>query len=94
MTQEEIMKKICTVKNRSASTVVYKIPEDGIRREFAPGETKNITYGELVKLTFQAGGRELMEQYLQITDDSVTDNLNIHKEPEYYMSEAQIKDLI
>ncbi len=28
------------VTNRSASTVVYKLPEEGIRREFQPGETK------------------------------------------------------
>ena len=31
---------ICNVKNRSAGMVVYRIPEMGIRREFAPGETK------------------------------------------------------
>ena len=39
------------VKNRSASMVVYKIPEDGIRREFAPGESKKIKFGELEKLS-------------------------------------------
>ena len=41
------------VKNRSASTVVYKIPESNLRREFAPGETKQIPFGELEKLTYQ-----------------------------------------
>ncbi len=40
------------VKNRSSSTVVYRIPEDNIRREFAPGETKRISFGELEKLTY------------------------------------------
>ena len=36
------------VKNRSASTIVYKIPEDNIRRRFTPGETKRISYDELL----------------------------------------------
>jgi hypothetical protein len=82
------------VKNRSASMVVYKIPEDGIRREFAPGESKKIKFGELEKLSYQAGGRALMTNFLQITNEKVTDNLNIHTEAEYYMSEDQIKTLI
>lgn len=35
------------VKNRSASIVIYKIPEANIRREWQPGEVKRISYGEL-----------------------------------------------
>lgn len=86
--------KTYLVKNRSASMVVYKIPEEGVRREFAPGETKKIKYGELEKLSYQSGGRALMANFLQITDEKVTESLNIHTEPEYYMSEQQIIDLI
>ena len=33
------MSKVYRVKNRGASTVVYRIPEDGVRREFKPGQT-------------------------------------------------------
>jgi hypothetical protein len=87
-------KKVYNVKNRSASMVVYRIPEDGIRREFAPGESKKIHFSELEKLSYQSGGRALMANFLQITDESVTDNLNIHTEAEYYMSEEQIVELI
>ena len=36
--------RMLTVKNRSASRIVYKIPENNIRREFAPGEVKVISY--------------------------------------------------
>ena len=54
------------VKNRSASIVIYSIPEDGVRREFAPSEKKFISIEELDKLTYQAGGRELMTNFLQI----------------------------
>ena len=86
--------KLYAVKNRSASMVVYKIQEDGIRREFAPGESKRIKYAELEKLSYQAGARELMTNFLQIVDENVTDNLNIHTEAEYYMSEEQILELI
>ena len=82
------------VKNRSSSRVIYKIPEDGIRREFAPGETKRITYSELLKLSYQPGGRELMANFLQIQSEGVLHSLNIKAEPEYYMSEKQIVDLL
>lgn len=82
------------VKNRSASTVVYRIPESNLRREFAPGEVKKIPFGELEKLTYQQGGREMLEQFLQIIDEAVTNDLNVHREIEYDMSEAQVRDLL
>lgn len=86
--------KILRVKNRSASLAVYSIPEINIRREFAPGETKNITYGELEKLSYQPGGRTIMQNFLQIIDPEATDNLGINREPEYDLSEQQIVDLM
>lgn len=85
---------ICQVKNRSASFVVYSIPEDNIRREFNPGEIKRIPFTELEKLSFQQGGREIMSSFLQIAAQEATDNLGIHRELEYDMSEEQIIDLI
>lgn len=85
---------IFNVKNRSTSIAIYRIPEDNIRREFAPGETKRIAFGELEKLTYQPGGTELLTNFLQILDQEPTTTLNIHREPEYDLSEEQIKDLI
>ena len=85
---------VYNVKNRSAGMVVYRIPEIGIRREFAPGETKRITFDELEKLTFQTGGRTLMNKYLQIEAVEVLNELNLAHEPEYFMSEAQITKLL
>ena len=82
------------VKNRSSSVVVYRIPETNLRREFQPGETKPIPFGELEKLTYQPGGHTLLEEFLQIIDEAVTTNLNVHREVEYDMSEAQIRDLL
>ena len=83
-----------TVRNRSTSMVVYRIPEKGIRREFAPGESKKISYQELLDLSYQAGGRELMVNFLQIQAPEVTRDLNIHTEIEYNYSEVDIKNLI
>lgn len=82
------------VKNRSSSVVVYRIPETNLRREFQPGETKKIPFGELEKLTYQPGGHALLEEFLQIVDEAVTNNLNVRREVEYDMSEAQIRDLL
>ena len=86
--------KIYNVKNRSASRVGYCIPEEGIRREFAPGEIKKIRYGELEKLSYQSGGRELMMDFLQIQSEEALEELGMHPELEYHMSETDIADLI
>lgn len=85
---------IFNVKNRGASWVTYKIPEDGIRRSFAPGEVKRVSDTELEKLTYQPGGMVILSQFLQIQDEVALKNLNIHTEPEYYMSEADVAALI
>ena len=88
------MKNTCLVKNRGAGHVSYRIPEDGIRRSFAPGETKEITYQELEKLTFQPGGMMILTNYLQIIEHEAIQKFGIHTEPEYFMSEADIVKLI
>ena len=85
---------ICEVKNRSSSILVYNIPDDGIRREFMPGETKRISFGELEKLTFQSGGQSLINNYLLIKEAQAIKELNVRPEQEYYLTEPQIVDLI
>lgn len=82
------------VKNRSVGMIVYSLPEDGIRREFAPGETKRISFDELEKLSYQPGGRELMRDFLQLKNVKVRENLDLHTEAEYDMSEEQIAQMI
>lgn len=86
--------KYYNVKNRSASRVCYAIPEEHIRRTFAPGETKRVTAEELQKLSWQPGGPELIISFLQISDEKVLKTLNIDAQPEYYMDERQIVDLL
>lgn len=86
--------KMCLVKNRSASRIVYRIPELGIRREFSPTETKRISFEELEKLSYQPGGLAMMTNFLQIQDAPAVNQLGICTEPEYHMSEQQIVELI
>lgn len=82
------------VKNRSAGVALYKIPEEGITRRFMPGETKRISYDELMKLSYQPGGREMMANFLQIQSMGVPKSLGIKTEPEYYMSEQDVIKLL
>ena len=75
---------IYAVKNRSSSMVGYVVPEMNIRREFQPGETKKIAFKELEALSYQPGGLELIQDYLQTTAEELTKELNVTTEPEYY----------
>lgn len=88
------MSDICNIKNRSGSHVVYTIPEIGVRRSFAPGEVKKITFEELEKLTYQPGGMEILSRFLQIQDTQVINSFGMHVEPEYHMNEQQVANLI
>ncbi len=88
------MNKVCSVKNRGAGYVTYRIPEDGIRRSFAPGETKKISYEELEKLTYQSGGMSILNNFLQIQDEETIQSFNMKVEPEYHMSEKDVINLI
>ena len=82
------------IKNRSGSTVIYNIIEDRLRREFSPGEVKDIPKDELNKLTYQPGGRKLIEDYLLIENEAVTSDIGIKTEPEYWMTESEVIDLL
>jgi len=88
------MNKLVSVTNRSSGRVIYRIPDRGIRREFNANETKQIPYEELVQLSYQKGGRNLMTNMLQIKEIKAIEELNIHAEPEYHMSEADIVHLL
>ena len=86
--------KMYEVKNRSSSILAYSIPDEGIKRTFQPGETKKLSFGELEKLTYQSGGQALINNYFLIKDAEVVQDLNVKTEPEYYLTEAQIVNLI
>ena len=88
------MSTMYRVKNRGASTVVYKIADKGIRREFKPGQIMSISSEELEELTFQPGGSLILSQFLQIMDLDGIQAAGIRPEPEYHMSETDVAKLI
>lgn len=88
------MSTMYRVKNRGASTVVYKIADKGIRREFKPGQIMSISSEELEELTFQPGGILILSQFLQILDLDGINATGIRTEPEYHMSEQDVANLL
>lgn len=88
------MSEMYNVKNRSAGVAVYKIPEMGIRRSFAPGEVKQISAEELEKLTYRPGGMAILTNFLQIQSMEGLQKVGINPQPEYHMSEQDIVKLM
>lgn len=82
------------VKNRSNSVVVYSIPEMGVRREYAPGETKRVMKDEIEALTYRAGGMNLLTRFLQVNDESVLQSISMSVEPEYWLNDEEVKKLL
>ena len=94
MANNKANKKYFIIKNRSTSRVIYSIPSLNIRREFAPGESMKISYGELKKFMFEPGAKTLLENFLQITAQEALEEFNMDVQPEYFLDEQQIKDLL
>lgn len=88
------MSTMYNVKNRSAGVAVYKIPELGIRRSFAPGEVKQISAEELEKLTYRPGGMAILANFLQIQSEEAIKKIGLNPQPEYHMSERDIAKLM
>ena len=86
--------KKVSVKNRSSSIVVYSVPEMGVRREFAPNETKLVPMDELNALSYLPGGMALIRKNLFISDATVLEDMSVKVEPEYYLDEAGVIDLL
>lgn len=86
------MKNYCTVSNKSAGIVVYKIPELNLRREFAPGEVKkNIPISELEQLNQIPGGKAIIADYLFVHDPEVVrELLNCEPPIEYWLDTKDI----
>ena len=58
-------KTILKVSNRDNGSVGYTIPDLGnLHRTFQPGETKEVTMGELRKLSYLPGGLNILKNLL------------------------------
>lgn len=82
------------VRNRSSRMLIYKIPDMGVRREWQPGEVKNISREELDALSYVPGGTAMLRDSLFIEDADVVKEMPIKVEPEYYLDEKGVIDLI
>lgn len=85
---------LITVKARTRGRLGYTIPEDNILREFSKGESKQIPFGELVKLSYIPGGDYILKNSLIVENQEALDLLNMHVEPEYFYTEKEVKKLL
>ena len=92
------MEKSTLIKilNRDNGAVVYEIPEmNGLKRVFQSGETKEITFEQLEKLSYIPGGMALIQESLVILDNPEAINAILGKvEPEYFYSKDDIIKLM
>lgn len=83
------------VRNRSMGSVGYTIPDMGsYPRRFAAGEIKEISFDELLKLSYIEGGSYLLQNYLVIEDIEARTEILGNVELEYDYTEADIKNLL
>lgn len=84
------------VLNRDNGAVVYAIPEmNGLKRVYQAGETKEITFEEIEKLSYIPGGMELLQNCLVILDnDEAIKKILGHVEPEYSYTKDDIINLM
>lgn len=83
------------VTNRFNGSVGYTIRDlNNLSRVFAPGETKEITMEELRKLSWENGGRTLINDYLIIHNEKALKEILGQPEPEYFYTEKEVKDLL
>ena len=84
------------VLNRDNGAVVYSIPEmNGLKRVYQAGETKEITFEEIEKLSYIPGGMELLQDCLVILDnDEAIKKILGHVEPEYSYTKDDIINLM
>ena len=88
------MAELVTVENRTAGKIVYQIPDRHIRRELAPRQVIRVPKEEIEALSYTAGGLDLIRNHLLVKDEEILDDLNIHREPEYYMNADNVAKLI
>lgn len=79
------------VTNRSNATVILRVPDRHFRAELNPKETRLLTYGDILDVVAQPGGRSLIYNFLLIQDpQALREGLNVKEEPEYWLTEDKI----
>lgn len=86
--------RIIKLTNRDTGFAGYTVPDLGIHRSFSPGETKDITFDELERLSWTSGGKELLRDFLVINDREAAEEILGSVEPEYFFTVETIKELL
>lgn len=86
--------ELVVVRNRNNGTTGYTIYDTNVRRRFAPGETKKISLEELRALQYTPGGDYILKNLLIVENRGALEDLNMNVEPEYFYTEAKIKELL
>ena len=83
------------VTNRDKGSVGYIIPDLGnLNRQFQPGETKEISFEELERLSWVPGGLYILKNCLVIHDKEAVSLILGEVEPEYYYNENNVKKIL
>ena len=83
------------IRNRGAGSVGYTIPDmNNFHRKFAAGETKELPFEEVQKLTFIPGGEYLLQHFLVIENTEARDEILGTVELEYNYTTEDIKNLL
>ena len=83
------------VRNRSAGSVGYRIPDMGnYHRKFNAGEIKELPFEEIQKLSYIPGGQYILQHYLVIDNIEARDEILGNVELEYNYTEEDIKKLL
>lgn len=83
------------VVNKYNGVVGYSVPDLGVERNFYPGESKDITFNELQRLSFTPGGLPILKDYLEIKDtQAIMALFGREPEPEYHYTLNDIKEIM
>lgn len=88
------MEKMIQVTNRDSGDVGYTLPDSGLHRVFAPGETKTVPLSELQALQWVPGGEFTLRELLIVNNRDALSALNMEVEPEYFYTEADIRKIL
>ena len=84
--------KIC---NRDNAAVFYDIPEmNGLHRVFQPNEVKEVTLEELIKLSYEPGGMNLLKNNFVLNNKEAIKIILGQVEPEYNYTPTDVKNLL
>ena len=83
------------VVNKYNGTVGYDVPDLSVHRNFYSGESKDITFDELEKLSFAPGGRTILSEFLEVTNkEAIAALFGREPEPEYHYTKEDIKKVM